>query len=349
MPSLKRKTGLRPLDRVGVIAILSCAMLLGAVIGSLLFPVAPPPTLRSQTEVDSYPVEEVSFDDPLSLEATIGIGGNTTALSPDAGRITATRCRANAVIKSGEEVLRLNEQPYTALHTKTPLWRPLKLGDTGNDVRALRDALIDLGNEIEPGETVDSVLIDKVRELTHVGPGNDVPVQRLIWLPAPAAAVRECTAPLGQTVAPDEPLITFAGTFESITFEPVERPLEGDRTLEIGGTGVPVRAKELTEGQLSAETITRLNNENALLSQLSQLGEDDPAMTVQASLNTPVTAYSLPPAAVIPIDLQHGKVCTSHGIQEVEILGNELGSTIVRSSSPLDTSVKRPNDDGSCA
>lgn len=348
MRTRRSKAAHRATDRTALVALLSAAVLAGALIGSLAFPLAPPADLGAKSEVEHFPVESVLFDDPHQLEMRVELAGATTAPSPDAGRITASDCRANAAVASGDELLRLNDQPLIALHTETPLWRPLKIGDTGPDVQSLRDALIALGVSLDPGETVDAALIEAVRDIAKAGPGDDIPVQRLIWLPSPTAAVKTCDAPLGQSIAANDPLVTFTGTIESLSFDPIDPVLDGERNLEIGGVSVPVTINELRDGQLSKDTMTQLNEESALLAEIGRLDEENTTISGQAILTTPVAAYSLPPAAVIPTDLRHGTVCTPSGPQEVDLLGNSLGSTIVQSSVELGGTVSRPTATGSC-
>ncbi|KQQ21093.1 hypothetical protein ASF48_11160 [Rathayibacter sp. Leaf299] len=100
---------------------------------------APPP-------VDAA-VERRSIDPARMLQGAVDAGDTTTVAFRDAGGedvlpyVTEVGTAAGAALVNGGLLLAVADRPRIALHVASPLYRDLRVGDEGKDVRAFETAL----------------------------------------------------------------------------------------------------------------------------------------------------------------------------------------------------------------
>jgi peptidoglycan hydrolase-like protein with peptidoglycan-binding domain len=156
-----------------------------------------------------------------SWEGTLEYGVPATVKSSAGGTITRLVDQGET-IERGDELYRANERPVTLLYGVVPMYRDLRPGDSGVDVRQLERNLAKLGYD---GFTVDGVYTastaDAVRawqadigaEQTGMAARRDV-----VFLPA-GGRVDALNVSVGDDLRPGAPVLDITGTDQVVNFE----------------------------------------------------------------------------------------------------------------------------------
>lgn len=64
------------------------------------------------------------------------------------GVVTAVTVRAGDSVAAGDELFRVDNRPSIAVNTEFPFWRPIRVGDTGDDVAMLQQILREAGTYV---------------------------------------------------------------------------------------------------------------------------------------------------------------------------------------------------------
>lgn len=301
----------------------------GVGLGAVLFHDTTPPSLRTAAPVASVPTSVREFADKRAVELGFTLAADGALTSPESGRVTGFDCVPGGTLVSGEPALAIDGRRVLGFSTSVPLWRDLSWGDDGEDVRALRAELARLGLEVEGEGAVDrsvylaiAELFEKAGEAEY---SNDViPLDRLIWLPAPSTQVKECLVSTGSSVNSGEKLAVVPGGLVSARVVRLpDRLTPGDRMLVVDGEQIPSDA----EGRLSdPDALAALATTPSFFAAVST---STPTVTASWELEAPIEVNVVPPAALY--DLDGGSACVASGGEPfaVTVLGSELGQSFV--------------------
>lgn len=89
-------------------------------------------------------VDRRTMTDTVVLPGTVDYGPTRTLSSPADGTVTWLTGRGT-VVRRGEVLFRVDERPVVLLFGKVPMYRDLRSGDEGSDVRQLERNLAELG------------------------------------------------------------------------------------------------------------------------------------------------------------------------------------------------------------
>ncbi len=148
------------------------------------------------------------------------------------GIVTAVSVQAGQTLRSGSVVARVDEIDRLAMHTPRPFHRPLQLGDRGDDVMMLRQALRDLGYSVAatPADLFDQQVSQATRRLqaklsrAEGGPAAGVfQPSWFCWLPLESLVVGETPLKAGQAApAMGEPVAVGLPTLAALSVKVAE-------------------------------------------------------------------------------------------------------------------------------
>ena len=330
------RSGVMP--RVLVIAVAATVLFAsGATAAWLWWGAEPPSSLAPARPAGAAPVSYREFFDQRTVGLRIESAEDSRLESGLGGRLTSFSCSPGAVIESGSVIAAIDGRPLVALATAPPLWRDLKAGDQGDDVRALQKELARLGYPVTPDGKVGNRTLGAVAALfERVGdaayePGA-VEVARIVWLPAESVTVGECEASIGETLDARAALASVAGAITRVSVdEPNAGVVPGGRTLTVDTITVPVDeswsvSDPTALGALAAApSIVRQRN-----TAISKAGaEGGGTLRGTLALASPVDVGIVPPAAVHSIQGNEGCVAAGQKALRVTIVGSQLGQTFV--------------------
>ena len=317
----------------------------GAAVVALVLAPTLPGTLASSHKASSIGVAQQSFDDARNVDLSITKPRDLSLTVAMAGRITADQCVAGNTIESGSSLLAIDGQPLLSLSTGVPLWRDLRAGDTGSDVRALQGELARLGYPVNADGRLGPTSISAVQALLHGIGDSDldedkVPSDRILWIPSPSTQLLDCSASLAATISQGEKIAMVAGGPASAKISTIPSDLvPGARQLTIGDQSVDVNPDgTLTATDALALAVKSAANDSSNAAQDSANSAPDSSapvgtgsQTVRAKLVLKEGAQVsvLPPSTLY--DVTGSKACVSaegSGIR-VRIAGSELGRTFV--------------------
>ena len=207
------------------------------------------------------------------------------------GTITAV-VDEGAVLRQGDELFRVDDQPVILLYGSVPAYRAMALGiEPGNDVTQLELALIDLGYDGDGTVTPDGVFDEETEAAviawqTDIGARADGAVElgEVVFLPESIRVATVAKAPGDPSRAGEVVLVTSSNE----TFVTVELAAD-DQDLVAVGDAVTV---ELPDGTDVAATVTEIGT----VAQARQDGSAYFEMTV--TLDDPTAATGLDEAPV---------------------------------------------------
>jgi hypothetical protein len=182
-----------------------------------------PPATAQVTRTTLTETEQVSgslgYGDPVSLAARAGIGGGANGQSGQGGGGTITWLPAEgSTVKRGKPAYRVDNLPVPLLYGNLPLYRVLKSGVSGPDVKQFEQNLAALGYT---GFTVDSDFTDATASAVEEWQddlGRDqtgqVDADQVVYAPT-AFRVASLTAHIG-TPATGE-VLQYTGTTRVVT------------------------------------------------------------------------------------------------------------------------------------
>ncbi|QJW37588.1 peptidoglycan-binding domain-containing protein [Cellulosimicrobium protaetiae] len=326
--------------KIGLAAVGACLCAALGVVGAVVYmtPVTPSAVATPERSLD-FPVGEAEFDDPRPVELRLSRGDDLALTAPASGRVTTSHCKVGVPMESGKAALTVDGAPLVGLATSVPLWRDLSIGDEGEDVTALQTELARLGYQVDAEGPLRRAALRALRDLYEqagekTGALDRVPIDRIVWLPAPSTSVNECLATVGSTVSAGDPVASVPGDLESVAVaEPPEGLVPGGRVLVVDGTSVSVDAALAV-------------SDPAALVQLSPLPSLQPtsndgdagragAPTAQLVLAAPQTVSVVPPSALFGAADGRGCVLSDGAVRTVGIAGSQLGQTFVVVDGPV--------------
>ncbi|MCT2585417.1 efflux RND transporter periplasmic adaptor subunit [Actinophytocola gossypii] len=186
-----------------------------------------PGTGRSAAQTDAdLPISTVevtrqTLDDTHTADGELGYGETTTAVNRLRGTLTAVP-DGGAVVKRGQALYAVDDQPVTLLYGAVPAYRTLAPGTEGADVRQLEENLAALGHT---GFTVDEEYTGATAEAVSAWQASQgveetgtVQLGRIVFAPG-EARVDSVAAGVGEPVAPGVPVLAYTGTEKAVVVE----------------------------------------------------------------------------------------------------------------------------------
>jgi peptidoglycan hydrolase-like protein with peptidoglycan-binding domain len=311
----------------------------GGATGFLLRPAAAPQDLTAATEVTSAPVGR----EKLADERTVKISLRTSAAPPlvvgFAGRVTASSCRAGAPLRSGHVVARIDATPLIALATSTPLYRDLRRGDKGRDVRSLQRELARLGHRTATDGRYGWTTARAVRKLQKaagiIDPDGRIAYGKILWLPATTVSPQTCELVRGASVSSGAAVAKVPPQLTGVTVTSMRATLvDGGRRIRVMGVTGPLRADGTATDAAFLRKVAATREYR-----LIQASGKDPELTATISLTKPVDTLKVPPGALFAVDGDAGCVQSGATAYPVTIVGSRLGATLVTLREPAPASV----------
>jgi peptidoglycan hydrolase-like protein with peptidoglycan-binding domain len=305
--------------------------------GALTLANGEPAVLHKKTEKTSVPVITREFDDAKNVDLESQVGPALGLRSSSSGKITKLSCAAGTVFTSGKSNFSIAGDPVINLATETPLWRDLKMGDSGTDVVALQSQLAALGYNSEGNGIVGPRMLQSVRDLMRANgsqnsDGAHIAADSFFWIPAASVRASACSVAVGQVIEANDVVLTVSGRLTSVTLKsPPTTLLPGPRVLEVGGVEVPVgkdgKVTKASDLAKIAETPEFLDSQSPS-SDKEDDAEDSP---FQASykLAKPSQVSVVPPGAVFGTKEDHACVSLKNRVFPVTVVGSELGQSFV--------------------
>ncbi|RGE19827.1 peptidoglycan-binding protein [Leucobacter sp. wl10] len=316
-----------------LLATLSTTVLVSAaaLLGWSLRPIEPPENLGAGSEPKTGPAVAQEFADERSVQVRLRVGDAIELTTAATGILTSQECAAGKEVTSGSILATIDYAPVFAIHTQSPLYRDLALGDRGKDVEVLQTELTRIGFAVEAtgyfGWDTANALHDM--KVAAGGPNEDssyrLRISEYVWLRQQAVTASRCPAKLGQQISPGTPLATGPGSIQSIAIEPLPTGLaQGDRTLTVlGAEGVVGGDGVSTDPTLLAGVLNAPEAASVI---------SDPASSTlpgRIRLVTPVPAVKVPPAAVFGVSGDRGCIRVGGTTHLVTVIGSSLGNTLV--------------------
>lgn len=317
--------------RVGlVVGALVVALCLGSALGVALTRTERPELLRDPEPVGVVAPAWRLFEDARTVQVRLTRGASASLTAPDDGRLTVWQCASGAELRTGDSSMSLDGWAVLSLATTIPLWRDLSVGDTGADVEALQQALVDLGQDLAvDGRMGPSTMDAFVRVVGAIEPGSPRPAMvqasRLLWLPGPTVSVSECDASVGEQVSAGQRVAATDGPLIAAQVaDHVQAPAGGARVLVVDGVRVALddewRVSVAALGDLAATDAYRRHIANP----------EAVPLTGTAALDTPLRVASIPPGALFGLEGERACVASSDGnVLGIQVVASELGQALV--------------------
>jgi peptidoglycan hydrolase-like protein with peptidoglycan-binding domain len=312
---------------------MSAAILIAAagIAGFALRPVDTPRDLAAGTAPLSAPAAAEEFIDERSVQVRLTIGEPARLPASRSGTLTATWCTPGTDIVAGTIVATINYAPVYAMHTDTPLYRSLGVGERGEDVRVLQRELTRLGFAVEETGYYGWETARAVREMKLAAGSTDgddayrLDLAEIVWLAGESLAVSECPARVGQALGPGDAVAIGPGTIQSVAVEPLPVDLtDGERVLTVLGASGIVGSDGVSADPQFLEALLQAPEAASVIA--------DPSLTTlpaRIQLATPIAALKVPPAAVFGVDGDRGCIQSEGIIHAVTVIGASLGNSLV--------------------
>ncbi|OZG69172.1 peptidoglycan-binding domain-containing protein [Bifidobacterium eulemuris] len=300
---------------------------------ALWLPDRTPNVLSEAKIIASAPtsVQDYSGNQPVTVVPTVS--ASQTLLSNVSGIVTADQSGQGLV--SGKAAFAVNGRAIIALSTSTPLYRNLKIGDSGEDVRAVNNELNRLGYNSQPeSDLFQWSTSDGWRQLMWDN-GNEsngeLFIADTLWIPNTTVAVDAWTARQGTQTTAGSQVGEVPGLITALTVKNGQ-PSQQDRTLTVakltatlpaGTTTItdPVFLQQFT----NSEEVTSLSPESLTA-----------GLSATLSLSKPLLVLRVPAGAVFDVNGQYGCIAPASGKDKgkpirMDIVGNELGVSLLKS------------------
>lgn len=303
-----------------------------------LSPWARPGTLAPVTQSDAVSLQPESFSDEATVRLVLTRSTDRNLTSPMSGRLTGLECVAGSTLVSGQRVGSIDGASIVALSTPIPLYRDLGPEDTGEDVRALQQALSELGYPTAAdGRMGDYTL----RQVTNLLDGEraprleSVPFARFLWIPRSSVEIAACPGQVGVQVDTNTALVSLPAALSSARLtELPQRAVAGLRVISVPGLEEPLAVGEGSE--LPSTAIDALAQADLSQAEAGASGDGQGAATntysmeVRWALATALEVVSVPPTALYSLD--SGRACLQDPAGQaypVTLVGSELGTSLV--------------------
>lgn len=334
------------------LALMSCASMvgIGLGIGALLAAPATPSAVAPEVEDSFVPVTTRKYDDRRTVELTVAQGQHVALVSLADGRVTEWSCLVGSETASSGWFLAVDGQRLLNVATAVPPWRDLVIGDRGQDVEALQHELVRLGHDVPVDGRLDRRTWTVVDQLTRgIGapglPAGQIPFASFVWLPEERVQFSECVVGAGALAASGDTVATVGGGLSSLRIARAPATAtDGARQIEIDDLEIPVAA-----GGIVADTgaLAAIADTPSYRSWLE--AEGSATITAVWTLAEPLEVAVVPAKALIQMS-SPGRTCvTVQGVPvAVEVVGSELGASLVQFEGPVPEQIDADPSDARC-
>jgi hypothetical protein len=173
------------------------------------------------TPVATAVVERGTISATESWDGTLEYGAPFTVTSSVEGTITRLVDQGE-ILNRGDELFRVNEQPVTLLYGAVPMYRDLRPGDSGVDVRQLEKNLAALGYD---GFTVDDEFTSSTAEAVRAWQEDIAAAQTgtvarddVVFVPG-GRQVDTLRVDVGDAAVPGAPVLDVTGTDQVVALD----------------------------------------------------------------------------------------------------------------------------------
>jgi hypothetical protein len=194
------------------------AVATGISVGMLVIPPPTPGSLAGADHPTAISVGRQPFSDEITVGLELQVSEGTPLTSRRAGIVTGPT-QPPRLLESGAAVMSVDLHPVIGLHTRVPLFRDLELGDSGDDVDALNDALRRLGAAIPSSQTLSAAAVEFWQTLITAAGATEIShvhLDDIVWLPDDTVdvdtwlAVPGASVDVGQTLGITGPRLVAA-------------------------------------------------------------------------------------------------------------------------------------------
>ncbi|MFK0008006.1 hypothetical protein ACIQTZ_13225 [Paenarthrobacter sp. NPDC090520] len=159
--------------------------------------------VEAREEAVWVPVEGDTVPVSRAVQINLHWVTGTKILSPAwTGTVQSVLRQPGEEVRSGDVLLVIDGVGRMALHTPTPFFGNLKLGDHGDEVEKLNDVLRELGFGSPTGTEYNYVTVDAVRRLKRVlgdnqSDGRDLSASLFVYLPQASLTIESMTVQAG--------------------------------------------------------------------------------------------------------------------------------------------------------
>ena len=315
-------------------AITAAALTTGAC--ALWLPDRAPTMLGMPHTVESAPASSQEYSGTQQVNVVPTVAADRQLLGNATG--TVTQNWTGGELRSGSRAYQVNDRTVVVLHTATPLYRDLKVGDRGEDVRSLNDELSRLRYDSVPqsseynwntGNGWRQLMVDAGNS---DGAGEDDMNLRLsdtMWIPSDSVKVQGWSATQGSAMQAGAPLGTVPGGLVRLAIRG-GKPSDEERTLTVFGVAAPLApgSIDITNGEL----LQRIAATEGYQGKSAE--ERAAGMDAQLTLNKTIQALRVPAGSVFGINgtsacIAIGTFDNPH-VVPVRIITSELGASLVQ-------------------
>ncbi|BDR55161.1 hypothetical protein KIMH_12720 [Bombiscardovia apis] len=294
---------------------------------ALVLPDKAPQLLDAPSSVNTAPVARQTYEGRKQVSVIPQMSAKRELVSNTSG--TLTSLSTSSTLKSGQTAFSVNDRPVLALALETPPYRELKIGDTGNDVKALNVELSRLGYSSSYYSTSYTAATaagwHQLLKDNGLKPEGDFTVDSMVWLPAPAVNISSWAQQTGMAIQSGAPIAEVPGSVLKLSIKNGP-PLDREQTLTIfGETGkLPAGTIETTDADF-CNRVAAKTEFAAYTAEELKAGLDGSLAFAQ-----PVEVLRVPAAAIVGIKESKGCIVSEGKSRKVSIVGSELGVSLVQ-------------------
>lgn len=231
-----------------IAAVVSACLVLGAC--ALWLPDRAPHLLGSPGEVTSAPASIQQYSGARQVTVVPSMSPERNLIGNANG--TVTQDWSGKGLNSGSAAYKVNERGVVALATASPLYRDLKSGDTGEDVRALNSELNRLGYASAADSDAYTWATSNGWKQLMLDNGNtsdgSLSLADVLWIPAPSVSVSSWNAGVGSIATAGSPIGAIGGSIAKLTIKNGQ-PADQNRTITVFGqsTVLPAGSISITD------------------------------------------------------------------------------------------------------
>ncbi|MFD8979803.1 peptidoglycan-binding protein [Streptomyces sp. NPDC059564] len=172
---------------------------------------------------ETAPVRRGDLSSGIQVDGTLGYAQERKLSAPGPGVLTWVAAEGSAVERDGR-LYEINGKPVRLMYGATPMYRPLKAGDKGEDVKQLKRNLVALGFgtglDAEDGTfTAGTTAAVKRWQKAHKAPETGEVAKEDIAFASGPQRVKRSDSALGDEPGPGKPVLTVTGTERIVRFQ----------------------------------------------------------------------------------------------------------------------------------
>lgn len=348
------------------IGIASAAFVVGLALA--VPPAVPGSVTMTKSTPSKFALTSQTLVDARTVKLSVQQGGKLSVEVPRTGTVTALDCAPGSALSSWQSFIAVDGVHLLSVATTTPLYRDLRVGDSGADVRALQEELMRLGKSVRAdgvlGLTAIEIVNARLRELGGpASPSDTIARDSVLWLPVSEGTAASCAVPLGGQVASGTVVATLdpQATGAEVSNAPKDL-VPGQRVVVVGELRVPVDESGAVTTPEDVNALRRTtafrqalhtsDSSGAAGSTAQSDADSGGSVMLDASLElaSPLETWAVPPGAIFALRDNRGCTSSEGSNFAVEIVGSELGKSFVvfPDSEAPDSVDAAPEGSGAC-